>query len=102
MARLFISQERLTSWSDENRIKLSGEVMTLIADGRSFRLTPAVRFMRVAGGNPDANGVVGKVRALAALAGDGAEHVMSSVIYKETAYDVQQGYLGEPMATQGS
>ena len=42
MARLFVSQERLDRWSVEGKITLDGDIMTLPALGRSFRLRPAV------------------------------------------------------------
>ena len=101
MARLFISQHRLDVWSDENRVRLTGDVMTLAVDGRSFKLVPAVRFVTVSGGAPDTLGLLDKVKALAVVAHDGGEHFMTSVIFGETAYDVQQGFLGEPVASEG-
>lgn len=72
--------------------------MTLVGDGRSFRLHSAVHFVKVSGGDADAHDLVGKVRAVAALQKDGGEHYMDSVILGDTAYDVQQGFLGEPLS----
>ena len=96
MARLFISQERLDAWSAEDRIKLEGDRMTLVNDGRSFRLSSAVRFMKVSGDGVDPNKLVGKVKTVTAIEGMGGEHYMNSVICGEVAYDVQQGFLGDP------
>jgi hypothetical protein len=99
MARLFISQNRLDSWSAEERIKVDGEVMTLAGDGRSFKLKPAVRFMKVAGSDndPDPNQLVGKVKTVESLHKIGGEQYLESVIVGETAYDVQSGFIGEPV-----
>jgi hypothetical protein len=97
MARLFISQERLDAWSGEDRVKVDGDVMTLSNDGRSFRLRPAVRFMKVSGNAEDLHTLLGKVKTVDALQKMGGEHYLESVILGETAYDVQTGFVGEPM-----
>ena len=97
MARLFISQTRLDAWTAEERIDVQGDVMTLSADGRSFAIRPAVLFTRVAGTDDDPHGLLGTVLDQQALADLGADHYMSSVIIGETAYDVTDGFLGDPM-----
>jgi hypothetical protein len=97
MAQLFISQERLDAWSAELRVSLAGDVMTLTDDGRCFRIRPAVRFLRVAGGSDDPNQLLDTVRDEHSLDEMGADHYMYSVILGETAYDVQPGFLGEPL-----
>lgn len=97
MARLFISQDRLDAWSGEDRVKLEGNLMTLVNDGRAFRLEPAVRFLKVAGDGEDPHDLLGKVKTVAALEREGGEHYMNSVIVGDTAYDVQQGFVGDPV-----
>jgi hypothetical protein len=97
MAQLFISQERLDAWSAEQRVSLAGDVMTLADDGRSFRIRPAVRFLRVAGSMADPNQLLDTVQDERSLDAMGADHYMYSVILGETAYDVQPGFLGEPL-----
>lgn len=96
MAKLFISQERLDSWSVEERVKVEGNRMTLVRDGRAFRIEPAVRFVKVSGNGSDPNGLVGKVKSVARLTASGGEHYLSSAIVGDTAYDVQNGFLGDP------
>lgn len=96
MARLFISQDRLDAWSAEDRVKVEGDRMTLTGDGRSFKIASAVRFMRVSGGGADGANLLGRVRTIAQLEAEGGEHYMDSVIVGDTAYDVQQGFLGTP------
>jgi hypothetical protein len=96
MARLFISQERMDNWSTEDRIKVDGDQMTLVGDGRAFKIVPAVRFMKVSGGGDDPAGLIGKVKSVSLLIKEGGEHYHDSVIVGETAYDVQNGWLGTP------
>jgi hypothetical protein len=97
MAQLFISQERLDAWSAEQRISVAGDIMTLSDDGRSFRIRPAVRFLRVAGSVDDPNQLLDTVRDEVSLDEMGADHYMYSVILGETAYDVQPGFLGQAL-----
>ena len=96
MARLFISQERLDAWSAEGKVEVQGDRMTLAEDGRSFAIRPAVLFLRVAGDEPDAADLIGRVKDEQALSAMGADQYMSSVIVGETAYDVCCGFLGDP------
>lgn len=100
MARLFISQARLDNWSVEDRVKVEGDIMTLSGDGRSFKLKPAVRFLKVSGDSADPNGFLGRVLTVEAIVAKGAENYMDSVLLGETAYDVQSGFIGEPMVAQ--
>ncbi len=100
MARLFISQGRLDAWSAEDRVRIDADIMTLAGDGRSFKLRPAIRFLKVSGGGgPDPHHLVGRVKLLDDVARLGGEQFMESVIVGETAYDVQSGFLGEPAAS---
>jgi hypothetical protein len=101
MAQLFISQERLDAWNAEQRVSVAGDVMTLSDDGRCFRIRPAVRFLRVAGAVDDPHQLIDTVRDERSLDEMGADHYMYSVILGETAYDVQPGFLGEPLPRDG-
>lgn len=98
MARLFISVAKLESLTAANKVSIDGDVMKLNELGRSFRIVPAVRFLGVAGGDPDPHELVGLVKSEEELAGMGADHMATSVIYVDTAYDVQQGYVGDPLS----
>jgi hypothetical protein len=101
MARLFISQERLDAWTSEQRVAVDGDRMTLADDGRSFVIRPAVRFLKVSGSANDPHDLIGKVKDEMALASMGADHYMNSVIMGDTAYDVQLGFLGDPLRRNG-
>lgn len=106
MSRLYLSHSRLETWLSENRVtdfKLEKELVSLIFEGRTYRLKPAVRFLRIAGkpvsGAPDPKKLIGKVKEVASLAKEGGEHYLNSVIFGEVAYDVEQGFLGEPVGS---
>ena len=97
MARLYISQKRIDAWSAENRIDVKGDIMTLVEHKRSFTIRPAVRFLKVSGGEEDPHDLVGKVKAETEIADMGADHMADSVIVGETAYDVENGFVGEAL-----
>ncbi|MBW2699500.1 MAG: hypothetical protein JRF33_01665 [Deltaproteobacteria bacterium] len=96
MARhLFISQETITKWMDQDKIDFDGNVMTVKADGRRFSLLEAVRFVRVEGDEEDVSGLLGKVKTDEQLVSIGAERYRDSVISGDVAYKVQEGFIGE-------
>jgi hypothetical protein len=97
MSRLFISIERLDAWTAEGRASLISNRMTLTELGRSFTMTPAVCFVSVSGSDHDPNDLIGRVKSKVALDEMGAEQMASSVIYGDTAYDVVDGFIGEPL-----
>ncbi|HVV82647.1 MAG TPA: hypothetical protein VHE35_06185 [Kofleriaceae bacterium] len=98
MARLFISNHRLESWSVEGKVSVEGNRMVLAETARAFNIRPAVYFDRVAGGEGDPHDLLGKVKDTDELAAMGADHMASSVIYVDTAYDVVGGFVGVPEA----
>lgn len=97
MPRLFISMERLDQWSSEGRASLHGDRMTLIELGQVFLMKPAVYFTALTGSDEDPGGLVGLVRSEEELAQIGADHMATSVICGDTAYEVVNGFLGEPL-----
>jgi len=96
MSRLFISVERLDNWTIEGRASLEGDRMTLTELNRSFAMKPAVHFVRSAGSD-DPYDLVGRVKSKETLDEMGADCFEKSVIYKDTAYDVIEGFIGEPI-----
>ena len=96
VARLFISNAKLEAWSTEGKLALEGSTLRLRELPRAFAVRPAVYFERVAGGGDDPNQLLGTVHDEAALAAMGADHMMTSVIYGDTAYEVVNGFLGVP------
>ena len=97
MSRLFISVERLDNWTEEGRAALEGDRMTLTELGRAFSMKPAVAFSAVTGTDTDPHDLLGRVKSKEALDEMGAEQFGNSVIYNDTAYDVVDGFIGEPL-----
>ena len=94
---LFVPQSVLDKWSEQGRIQVDGNVLTILGEGKNFALTSAVRFMKMEAGD-DTAGLLQKVKTTDALKQMGAEHYMESVILGENAYQVQQGFLADANA----
>ncbi len=94
---LFVPQSVLDKWSEQGRIAVDGNVLTILGEGKNFSLTSAVRFMKMEAGD-DTAGLLQKVKTTDALKQMGAEHYMESVILGESAYQVQQGFLADANA----
>ncbi len=92
MPNLFISQEWVDVSNMEDKVTLDGEQMVIKADGKAYRLTPAVRFLKVEGGDADAHQLLGKVKTTKALEAMDAETMAESVLLGDTAYRVQPGF----------
>ncbi len=71
--------------------------MTLTELGRAFVMKPGVHFIRATGQDHDPNDLVGLVKSKEWLDEHGGEQFESSVILKDTAYDVIDGFIGEPL-----
>lgn len=97
MARLFISLDRLDAWTVEGRAALDGEHMILTELGRRFTMTPAVCFVRTTANDRDPYDLLGRVCSKPQLEQMGAEQLANSVIYQDMAYDVIDGFVGEPL-----
>jgi 3-oxoacyl-ACP reductase-like protein len=94
---LFVPQSVLDKWSEQGRIQVDGNVLTILGEQKSFALTSAVRFIKMEAGD-DNVGLLAKVKTTDALKQMGAEHYMESVILGESAYQVQQGFLADANA----
>lgn len=95
--RVFLPQDALDRWLSEGRVEVDGETMTLKPEGQQFRLKTAVRFMSEVAGGGDVKSLVGKVKDLEQLGGLGGEHCADSVILGDDAYQVVEGFVGEPL-----
>ena len=94
---LFVPQSVLDKWSEQGRIQVDGNVLTILGEQKSFALTSAVRFIKMEAGD-DTAGLLAKVKTTDALKQMGAEHYMESVLLGESAYQVQQGFLADANA----
>ena len=97
MSRLFISIERLDNWTAEGRAALEGDRMTLTELNRSFLMKPGVCFVKATGTDSDPNELVGLVKSKEWLEENGGEQLESSVLFRDPAYDVNDGFTGEPL-----
>jgi len=95
--RVFIPQEALDTWHTEGRVAIESDRMTLQPEGNQFRLKSAVRFMAEVGGGGDAGQLVGKVKDLDQVTQLGGEHCRDSVVLGDDAYEVVEGFVGEPI-----
>jgi len=91
---MFVSQETLDNWLTEERVTVEGEVMTLMPEGQRFELASAVHFVAEVADGGDETELVGRVKALDAVAAFGGEHYADSVILEDNAYEVVEGFLG--------
>lgn len=86
----------LDALAEEGKLILEGSVLTLLSRDRpSFTLEPAYRILRTADGGPDPHGLVGIIRTERSLREMQAEIYLDSVIYRDTAYQADQGFIGE-------
>jgi hypothetical protein len=102
---LFVSQAMLDSWAEQGKIDFVGNVMTLLAGegkGRRYALEPAVRFLKVLGGDEDRHALLHKVKSLAQLKELGADPAGDSCILGDVAYEVETGFLAEGAALQAA
>lgn len=92
MPKLFVSQEWVDLSNMEDKVTLSGDQMVIKADNKAYQLTPAVRFLKVEGGDADPHQLLGKVKTTASLEAMNAETMAESVLLGDTAYRVQPGF----------
>ena len=97
--RVFFPQAALDQWIVDGSIDLSGSELTILEEGRKYRLAEAVHVVREVTGAGDPHELVGRVKSVQYLMELGAELVESSMILGENAYDVVPGWLGSPIGT---
>ena len=94
--KLFFSQDIIDAWCDDKKVTFQDNVLTIrSAKPSSYRLKSAYRFLRVSGDDPDPHGLVGEIKSDKELAQMGAEPYLTSCLYRDVAYDVEQGYVAE-------
>ena len=97
--RVFLPQTALDEWLTDGRVDVAGDVMTLQPEGRRFKLKTALRFLAEVAEGGDESGLIGKVKDLDQLEALGGEHCSDSVILGDNAYEVIEGFVGEPIMT---
>ena len=97
MPRIFVSQKRVQQWTEEGRIQIEGNQMTLPELGRMFRLTEAFYVERAVSDGGDTLGLRGRVKTRNQSAQLGGEVFLNSLVIGEAAYEGDPGFVGEPM-----
>jgi hypothetical protein len=97
--RVFFPQAALDQWIVDGSVELQDGELTIMSEGRSYRLAEAVRVLREVSGAGDGHELVGRVKARMYLEQLGAELVETSMLLGDAAYDVEPGWLGIPVGT---
>jgi hypothetical protein len=96
MHKIFFSQRILDGLIDEGKIRLDKNIITLLTpDEPSFELEPAYRVIRTSDGGPDPHGLVGRIQYEKDVKSLNAEVYLDSLIYRDIAYEVEPGFIGE-------
>ena len=95
MSRLFISQERIDKLAADDRVVIDGDRLEIPALGATFRLRPAVHFVRLVSDDTDGQRLLGRVKTEEQLRSLGAELFANSVLVGESAYECENGFVGE-------
>lgn len=105
--RIFVSQQRMQQWTEEGKVSVENNIMTLPTLGKAFRLTEAFHVTKVVSGGEDVHKLIGRVKTSAQIHTLGAEAYHGSLIVQDTAYECEAGFVGEvigssqPAATAG-
>jgi len=95
--RIFVSQKRVQQWTEEGRVHIEGNQMTLPELGRMFRLTEAFYVERAVSDGGDVLGLKGRVKTRNQIAQLGGEVFLNSLVIGDAAYEGDPGFVGEPM-----
>jgi len=91
--RLFILQQKLESWIEEGAVTFDNNLLTLLAEKLSYTVEPAVRILSVIDGQ-DNDGLCGQALTVAEIVAKKGEHYRDSVIFGDTAYQCEEGFIG--------
>jgi hypothetical protein len=95
--RIFFPQSGLDEWVVGGTVDLQDGVLTILSEGRKYRLSEGVYVLREVSGSGDAHDLLGRVKAREYLEQLGAELVETSMLLGEAAYDVEPGWIGVPI-----
>jgi hypothetical protein len=105
VARLFISQERIDKLAADDRVVIDGDRLEIPALGATFRLRPAVHFVRLVSdehSHGDTQHLVGRVKTEEQLRALGADVVAHSALVGDSAYECENGFVGEVISSGAS
>ncbi len=100
MKKIFIAQSVLDSMFEQEKAHLEQDKLMIHSkQNQIFKLTPAFKFLYVSDGSADPHQFVGKIFTKQELDKIDVDLYMDSAIYKDTAYQVDPGYVGMPLAS---
>jgi len=97
--KVFFPQLLLDQWGIEGKIDLTAAELIVLAEGRRYKISEAVRVVAEVSGANDEQKLVGTVKANDFLNELGAEIFENSMILGENAYDVVPGWVGVPTSS---
>jgi hypothetical protein len=95
--RVFFPQAALDQWIVDGTVDIGEGELTILGEGRRYKLAEAVRVLREVGGAGDVHGLVGRAKVRTQLQDLGAEIVETSMLIGDAAYDVEPGWVGVPV-----
>ncbi len=98
--RLFWPQEMMDEWVVDEKAVIEEDVLTIVEEQKKYRIRQAVLFVTDVGDGQDSHSLLGRVKEVETLVSGGAEHYMDSVIIKDSAYQVVQGFTGVPVVNR--
>lgn len=100
MPRIFISQRRVQQLTEEGKVHIEGNLMTLPELHRTFKLTEAFFIQRTVADGGDPHRLAGRVKTRVQLAALGGEVFLNSLVIGDSAYEGDPGFLGEPSSAR--
>jgi hypothetical protein len=97
--RVFFPQAALDQAIGDGTVDLKDGVLTIVAQGRRFALSEAVRVTGEVSGAGDAHEIVGRAKVQGYLEQLGAEILETSMLLGDAAYDVEPGWMGVPIGS---
>jgi hypothetical protein len=97
--RVFFPQMALDQWLGVGLVDLQGDELTILAEGRRYRIVEAAHIVREVSGQQDGNELVGKVKTRVFLGELGAELMEGSMVLGDNAYDIVPGFLAAPVGS---
>lgn len=97
--RMFIAQATLEAWVESGQAYLQGASVALGGEDQTYTLEDAVRFRAIISDDPvgatsEVQSLIGRVLDRQKLAEFGGECLDDTVLFGDTAFTVELGYIG--------